>query len=299
MTAVAVLGLGRMGAAMAGRLTSCGFDVVVYNRSADRARDLAATIGARHAATPAEAVAGAAVAITMLSDDAAVQEVFSAESGVLAGLGGQTVAVDMSTGLPTTIQGLETAVRATGAGLLDAPVSGSVATATSGALTIMVGGEAADLERARPVFDALAKHVVHVGPLGSGATVKLAVNAIVFGLSEALSEALVLAEKAGVDPAVAYDLFRASAVGAPFLEYKRAAFLEPATTPTAFALELAEKDLRLILELAGRVGASMPQAQTNIDMVRAAGADDPGRDFSAVAGFLRGTTAAAKPGGDH
>ena len=120
-----------------------------------------------------------------------------------------------------------------------------------------------------------------------GATIKLAVNAVVFGLNEAIAEALVLAEKAGVDRAVAYDVFRASAVGAPFVDYKRAAFLEPETTPTAFALELAEKDLRLILELAGRVGASMPQAQTNLDMVRAAGADDPGRDFASVAGYLR------------
>lgn len=287
MIAVAVLGTGRMGGAMAARLGSRGFDVVVYNRSPERARELAGSIGARHAATPAEAVAGAAVAITMVSDDAAVREVFAGPSGALAGLDGRTVAVDMSTVLPATIQGLERAVRATGAGILDAPVSGSVGSASSGGLTIMVGGTAADLERARPVFDALAKSVIHVGSLGSGATIKLAVNAVIFGLNQAIAEALVLAEKAGVDRVAAYDVFRASAAGAPFVEYKRAAFLEPETAPTAFALDLAAKDLRLILALADEVGATMPQSRANLEMIRAASADGGERDFSSVAGHLR------------
>jgi 3-hydroxyisobutyrate dehydrogenase/2-hydroxy-3-oxopropionate reductase len=237
--------------------------------------------------TPAEAVAGSAVAITMLSDDAAVQDVFAGPDGVIAGLDERTIAVDMSTVLPTTIQSLERAVRATGAGILDAPVSGSVSGASSGGLTIMVGGEAADLERARPVFDALAKSVIHVGPLGAGATIKLAVNTVIFGINQAIAEALLLAEKAGVDRAAAYDVFRASAVGSPFVDYKRAAFLEPGTTPTAFALDLAAKDLRLILELADRVGASMPQSATNLEQIRAASADGGERDFSSVADHLR------------
>lgn len=291
MTTVAVLGLGRMGGAMAGRLASCGFDVVLYNRSPEKARALAASLGTRHAATPAEAVAGSAVAVTMLSDDAAVQEVFAGPDGVLAGLDDRTVAVDMSTVLPTTIQSLERDVRATGAGILDAPVSGSVSGASSGGLTIMVGGEAADLERARPVFDALAKSVIHVGPLGSGATIKLAVNTVIFGLNQAIAEALVLAEKAGVDRAAAYDVFRASAAGSPFVDYKRAAFLEPETTPTAFALDLAAKDLRLILELADQVGASMPQSATNLEIVQSASLAGGERDFSVVADHLRARTA--------
>jgi 3-hydroxyisobutyrate dehydrogenase-like beta-hydroxyacid dehydrogenase len=296
MTVVAVLGTGRMGGAMAGRLASSGFDVVLYNRSAERAHALAASIGARQAGTPAAAVAGSAVAITMVSDDAAVREVYSAPGGVLAGLDDRTVAVDMSTVLPATIQGLEGAIRATGAGVLDAPATGSVMTANSGGLTIMVGGEATDLERARPVFDALARHVFHVGPLGAGATIKLAVNAVIFGLNEAIAEALVLAEKAGVDRAVAYEVFRASAAGAPYVEYKRANFLDPESTPTAFALELAEKDLRLILELAARVGASMPQALTNLQLVRAASAAGPSRDFASVAAYLRNLDAGGGSG---
>jgi 3-hydroxyisobutyrate dehydrogenase-like beta-hydroxyacid dehydrogenase len=287
MTTVAVLGVGRMGGALAGRLAACGFDVVLYNRSPEAARSVAGSIGARVAATPAEAVSGSAVAISMVSDDAAVQALYAGSTGALAGLDRRTVAVDMSTVLPRTIQGLEAAVRATGAGILDAPVSGSVAFAASGGLTIMVGGEATDLERARPVLEALGARVIHLGPLGAGATVKLAVNTLIYGLNEAVSEALVLAEKAGVDPAVAYDVFRSSAAGAPFVDYKRAAFLEPDTTPTAFALELAAKDLGLILELAATVGAAMPQARANLDMMRAAQARGPGRDIASIAAYLR------------
>jgi 3-hydroxyisobutyrate dehydrogenase-like beta-hydroxyacid dehydrogenase len=292
-TTVAVLGIGRMGGAMARRLAACGFDVVVYNRSPEPAMALAASIGARVAGSPAEAVAGAAVAISMVSDGAAVEDLYRGANGALAGLDARTVVVDMSTVLPGTIQGLEAAVRATGAGVLDAPVSGSVAFAGSGGLTIMVGGEAADLERARPVLEALGSRVIHLGRLGAGATVKLAVNTIIYGLNESLSEALVLAEKAGVDRAEAYDVFRTSAAGAPFVDYKRAAFIEPEGTPTAFALALAEKDLGLILELAAAVGAEMPQAQTNLEQVRRAAAADPGRDIASIAAYLR----AANSGG--
>jgi len=287
MTTVAVLGVGRMGGAMARRLASCGFEVVVYNRSPEPARTLAASIGAVVAETPAEAAAGSDAVISMVSDGAAVQDLYQSATGVLAGLDARTVAIDMSTVLPAIIQGLEGAVRATGAGILDAPVSGSVAFAGSGGLTIMVGGDAGDLERVRPVLEALGSRVIHLGGLGAGATVKLAVNTMIYGLNESLSEALVLAEKAGVDRATAYDVFRTSAAGAPFVDYKRAAFIEPETTPTAFALALAEKDLGLILELASTVGAEMPQAKTNLDLVRRAGAADPTRDIASIAAFLR------------
>jgi 3-hydroxyisobutyrate dehydrogenase-like beta-hydroxyacid dehydrogenase len=292
-TRVAVLGIGRMGGAMAGRLAASGFDVILYNRTPGPAHALAASIGARVAATPAEAVAGSAVAISMVSDDVAVHDLYEGPSGVLAGLDAGTVAIDMSTVLPGTIQGLEAAVRATGAGILDAPVSGSVAFAGSGGLTIMVGGSADDVERARPVLEKLGTQVIHLGALGAGATVKLAVNTVIYGLNESLSEALVLAEKAGVDRATAYDVIRSSAAGAPFIGYKRAAFIEPDSTPTAFALALAEKDLGLILELAVAVGTKMPQAQTNLEVVRRAGAADPRRDIASIAAYLR----AASSGG--
>ncbi len=133
-------------------------------------------------------------------------------------------------------------------------MSGSVATTQSGELTIMVGGEMADLDRARPVFELLARRIVHIGGLGAGAAMKLAVNTVIFGLNGAVAEGLVLAERSGIERSLAYEVIAASAVGAPFVGYKRDAFVEPETTPVAFSLRLAEKDLRLIAGQAEATG---------------------------------------------
>jgi 3-hydroxyisobutyrate dehydrogenase/2-hydroxy-3-oxopropionate reductase len=167
-------------------------------------------------------------------------------------------------------------------------VSGSVALAETGRLTLMVGGTEDDLARARPVLDALGSTVFHLGPLGSGAAMKLAVNTVIFGLNQALAEGLVLAEAAGIRRELAYDVLTASAVGAPYVGYKRASFLAPDTSPVAFSLDLAAKDLRLIDGLAGSTGVALPQAETNLDVIESAietGGGD--RDFSAVASHLR------------
>ncbi len=288
MTTVALVGIGRMGSAMAHALARAGVSVVLQNRTPGRAEALAAELGARVASTPAEAAAVADVTITMLADDAAVQSIFRGPHGLIRGARTGSVLVDMSTVLPTTIRSLADEVRAAGAGLLDSPVSGSVGLAEAGSLTLMVGGEAADLERARPALEPLAKTIIHVGPLGAGAAMKLAVNTVIFGLNQAVAEALVLAEAAGVDRATAYDVLAASAVGAPFVAYKRAAFLEPEATPVAFALALAEKDLGLIAALAAELGVPTPQSTVNLEEVRAASANGRGdRDFSAVAEDLR------------
>ena len=147
----------------------------------------------------------------------------------------------------------------------------------------------ADFERARPVLEHLARRIFHVGELGTGAAMKLAVNTLIYGLNGAVAEGLVLAERSGIDRALAYDILAASAAGAPFVGYKRAAFVDPDATPIAFALELAAKDLGLITELADRFGVPIPQARTNLEVVRAAAADvGPDADFSAVATHLRG-----------
>lgn len=273
---------------MAERLRAVGTPVVLFNRTPDRATALAARIGATVAASAAEAAAGADVVITMLADDDAVRAQYGGPDGIAAGLRRGAVAVDMSTVLPETIAAVAPAVRATGAGVLDAPVSGSVSTTLAGELTIMVGGDAADLERARPVLERLAKRIFHLGPLGTGAAMKLAVNTVIYGLNGAVSEALVLAERSGIARATAYDVLAGSAVGAPFVQYKRASFVEPETTPVAFALVLAEKDLRLISEQAAATGTPMPQAVTNLASIQAAersvGEDS---DLSAVARHLR------------
>ena len=285
---VAVLGAGRMGSAMAERLSGRDVAVVVYNRSPDRAHELAERIGARVAGTPAEAAAGADVVISMVADDDAVRALYEGPDGVPAGIGPGAVAVDMSTVLPDTIRAIAPAVRERGAGVLDAPVSGSVGSMLTGELTIMAGGDAVDLERARPVLDRLARRVFHMGELGSGAAMKLAVNTLIYGLNGAVAEGLVLAERNGIDRALAYDVLAASAAGAPFVVYKRAAFVDPDATPVAFSLGLAEKDLRLIGELAATSGTPMPQAEINLQAIRAAersiGAD---ADFARLASHLR------------
>lgn len=288
MSSVGVLGIGRMGGSMARALAAAGFEIVCWNRTPAAAEDLAAELGGRAMSRPADVAAAADVCVSMLADGAAVEAVYRRPDGLLAGAHQGNVLVDSSTVPPSTIRGFEADARAAGAGLLDAPVSGSVALAQSGGLTIMVGGATADLERARPVLDALAKTVFHMGPLGSGAAMKLAVNAVIFGLNEALAEGLVLAEAAGIERGAAYDVLAASAVGAPYVGYKRTAFLEPETAPVAFALELAAKDLRLIAELAREVGVPIPQAATNLEVITAASAGGHGeRDFSTVAEHLR------------
>jgi 3-hydroxyisobutyrate dehydrogenase-like beta-hydroxyacid dehydrogenase len=287
-TTVAVLGAGRMGSAMAARLAGQGAQVVVFNRTASRAEELARRIGARVAPNPAQAAADADVLITMVADEDAVIELYRQADGILEGLASRTVAVDMSTVLPDTIRGLEGDVRSKRAGILDAPVSGSVPLVEAGTLTIMVGGEVADLERARLVLEAMSRRIFHLGPLGAGATMKLAVNDIVFALGGALAEALVLAEKAGVERSVAYEVFADSAIASPFVGYKRDAYVEPDLAPVGFSVDLARKDLGLILELARRVGADMAQAEVNLALLGAT-ADDLGgeRDFATLAEHLR------------
>jgi len=284
----AVLGTGRMGSAMAERLATQGVEVILFNRTAERATALADKIGASVATTPAEAASRADVVITMVADDAAVHDQFDGPDGIAAGIRAGSVAVDMSTVLPDTIRAVAPAVRARGAGILDGPVSGSVSSARAGELTIMVGGEADDLERARPILECLARKVFHLGPLGTGAVMKLAVNTLIFGLNGAVAEGLVLAERNGIDRTLAYEVLASSAAGAPMVGYKRANFVEPDTTPVAFSLALADKDLRLIRELAETSDTSMPQATVNLDTIQAAERSmGEHLDFSMVASHLR------------
>ena len=158
----------------------------------------------------------------------------------------------------------------------------------------MVGGETEDLERARPALESLAKTIIHMGPLGSGAAMKLAVNVVIFGLNQAVAEGLVLAEAAGVDRALAYDVIAAGAAGAPYLGYKRAQFVDPESAPVAFTLALTEKDLRLITRTAEALGQPLPQTAVNLELIRAASTEGrAGRDFAAVADELRSRRARA------
>lgn len=281
---VAVVGTGRMGSAMVGRLRSAGHRVVAYNRTRQRAE----ATGAEVADTPRAAASGAELVVVSLADDAAVEAAYGGDDGLLAGLAEGAVVVETSTVAPETVRGLAPAVRERCAALLDAPVSGSVPVVERGELTFLVGGDEGALERARPVFEALGKRVFHLGEIGAGAVMKLATNSIVHALNQALAEALVLAERAGVDRSAAYEVFASSAVAAPYVLYKREAFEHPEAAPVAFRLELVAKDLALIEALARSTGARMEQSATNRRMVAEAVAAGLGEhDLSAIAELLR------------
>ena len=285
---VAFIGTGRMGAAMIGRIREAGFAVSAYNRTRDKAEQVATATGATVADTAREAVEGAEVVLVSLADDAAVRAAYGGPDGIVAGLRAGAVVVDTSTIAPATARLLSGEVQEAGGTLLDSPVSGSVPTVEQGELTVMVGGDEAALDRIRPVFEPIATRVVHLGPVGTGATMKLALNSIVHALNIAVSEALVLAERAGVDREAAYDVIANSAAAAPFVHYKRSAFLDPDWTPVAFALDLVAKDLELAAALAAEVGSHVPQLATNREVVGDAIANGRGAaDLSAIAEFLR------------
>lgn len=280
--------MGRMGAAMAGRIARSGADVIVWNRTNDRAERVAAETGARVAASPAEATAAAPIVISSLADDEAVRRVYLDAGGVVEGCSNDTLVLETSTIDPTTVHDVGAAVDRTGAHFLDAPVSGSVASVESGTLTIMVGGPKQLFDRARPTLELISSRQIRVGERGSGAATKLAVNGLVHGLNVALSEALVLAERAGVDRTTAYEVFASGAGGAPFVQYKRDAYENPDAAPVAFSLDLVKKDLDLITGLAKRVGAPMRQAETGRGLVTDAIESGFGdRDLSAIAAYLR------------
>jgi 3-hydroxyisobutyrate dehydrogenase-like beta-hydroxyacid dehydrogenase len=285
---VGFCGLGAMGSPMAANVARAGFNLWIYNRTKSKATSLATEIGARVADTPAQVGAHCDVVLTMISDAATLRTLYFGPEGIAQSLRPKSLCVEMSTVGPSAIRQLGDSLKSIGAHLLDAPVSGSVATAKEAKLTMMVGGDPDDLESARPILSAMAARIFHLGPLGAGATMKLAVNTIVFGLNQALAEGLVLAESAGIDRQSAYDLFENSAIAAPFVHYRKEAFLKEREVPVAFSLDLARKDLELIETLAGEVHASMPQTAVNrMTIVSALEQGRGGEDVSAIAEHLR------------
>jgi len=286
---VAVVGLGRMGSAMARRFGDAGHELVLWNRDRSKTEAVAADTDGKVAESPASAAHGVGIVVTSLADDSALGEVYLGDEGIVEGIGPDTIAVDTSTVDPDMVTRVGDAVDATGARFLDCPVSGSVSSVESGALVVMAGGDPEIVDRVEPLLSSIAKLVVHVGGRGAGSACKLAVNGLVHGLNVALSEALVLAEKAGVDRGAAYEVFASGAGGAPFVHYKREAYEHPEEAVVAFTLDLVAKDLELITGLGSRVGAPMAQANTGLEVVHAAiHAGLGGRDLSAIAVYLRG-----------
>lgn len=250
---------------------------------------MAADTDGEIADSAADAASRADIVVSSLADDVALRAVYLDEGGVVEGLGDDTIAVDTSTVDPETVVEVGAVVDATGAVFLDCPVSGSVSTVEAGALTIMAGGAADAIEQVEPLLGSISKQVVRVGERGAGAACKLAVNSLLHGLNVALSEALVLAERAGVDRKTAYEVFAGGAAGAPFLDYKRAAYENPDDAVVAFSLDLVAKDLELITALGARMGVTLDQANTSLQVVRAAIESGLGeKDLSAIAVYLRG-----------
>ena len=287
MAEVALLGTGRMGAAMARRLGDAGHRVRVWNRTLSSARALVesrADGALVLASSAAEAVTGAAAVMTVLADGAATAAVVLDES-VMAALPRGCLVIDLGTSGVAAATDLGQALHGSGFRFVDAPVSGSVPAVTAGTVLVMASGPTEDVVEATPLLHAFAGEVVRVGDIGAGQAMKLAVNLVVHDLNAALGEALDLAARSGIDRSDAYDVLEKSVVGAPFVRYKRPAFLDPAT-PTAMSLALVAKDLGLITEHARHLGAGIPV--TERARIRVQGAVDAGwggRDMADLSRF--------------
>jgi 2-hydroxy-3-oxopropionate reductase len=256
MTTIAFIGLGTMGAPMARNLLAGGFDVVGFNRSPARAEAFAAD-GGRAAGSVADAVAGADVVITMLPDSPDVTAVLSEPGGVIVSARPGTLVIDMSTIRPDVAVTAGTEAAGHGLRFLDAPVSGGEQGAVDGALSIMVGGAAADVAAAQPVFAAVGKTIVHVGPLGSGQTVKAANQLIVAGTIELVAEALTFLSAHGVDLAAAVEVLGGGLAGSTVLQRKGPAMLARNFAP-GFRVELHHKDLGIFGDAAREAGVVAP-----------------------------------------
>ncbi len=284
---VAMLGTGRMGSAMAGRLADAGHRVRVWNRTPASARALvdARSDGALVlASSAAEAVDGADAVMTALADGDVTAAVVLDQS-VMAALPPACLVIDLGTSGVAAATAVGQALHGSGFRFVDAPVSGSVPAVDAGTLLVMASGAPQDVEEAAVLLGAFAAEVVRVGDIGAGQAMKLAVNLVVHDLNAALAEALDLAARSGIDRADAYDVLEKSVVGAPFVRYKRPAFLDPAT-PTAMSLALVAKDLGLITEHARHLGAAVPVTQqTRIRVLDAVDAGWGDRDMADLSRF--------------
>lgn len=285
---VGFAGLGRMGRPMARQLVASGTALAVYNRTPSVADEFAAETGAAVARSPRELARTCSVIVTMVADGGVLLDLLAGDDGFVAGLSPGDVVIDMGTSGSDAVREARRRLESVGAHLVEAPVSGSVASAESRQLLIMVAGEGGPVEVAMPVLRGIADRVVPVGGPGAGTAMKLAVNSVLFAINQAIAESLVLAERAGIDRSVAYDVFASSAVAAPVVHYRRAVFEHPDTAPVTFTVDLAIKDLDLVLALGADVGASLAQVEANrAAMVAAAQAGMGAADMGAVAVLLR------------
>lgn len=273
---VAFIGLGAMGAPMARNILKAGHELTVYNRTRERAEELAGE-GATAAGSAREAAQGAAVVCTCLSTPDVVRGVVLDGDGALAGAAEGTVFVDFSTIDPDTIRELAGRCDEAGTRLLDAPVSGGVTGAAAGKLTVIVGGDPEAFATARPVFEAVGEKITHVGPSGAGSTIKL-INQMLVGVNlAAVVEAFTTATLAGIDPKLLFDILGASAGGSAVMSRAVPDFFLKRNFEAGFALKLLCKDLDLALGLGKELRTPLfvtAAARQLYEEARALGMDD-------------------------
>jgi 2-hydroxy-3-oxopropionate reductase len=284
MSTIAFIGLGIMGSPMAVHLQNAGHDVVGYNPSPEKAKPLV-DAGGRAATSVADAVRDAEVVAVMVPDSPDVQDVLLGDEGVFASAKEGALVIDFSSIRPDVTVELAKAAKEKGFRLIDAPVSGGEAGAKNAALSIMVGGDAADFEAAKPVLDAVGKTVVHVGGNGAGQTVKAANQLIVAANIQALAEAVVFLEAYGVDLGAALDVLGGGLAGSKVLDQKRDNMATKSFQP-GFRIDLHHKDLGIVTSAAREAGVVVPLGGLVAQLMASARANgDGGLDHSAL---LRG-----------
>jgi 2-hydroxy-3-oxopropionate reductase len=278
---IGFVGLGVMGKPMARNLLAAGHDLVVWSRTRADVDEVAGD-GATAANSAREVAERADVTILMLPDSPQVREVLDSDDGLLAGSREGTLIVDMSTISPVVTREIAEACGRRGIGWVDAPVSGGDVGAREATLSIMAGGSDEDFARAKPLFEALGKTIVHVGPVGSGQVVK-ACNQVVVALTiEAVSEALVLGSRAGVDPATIIEVLGGGLAANKVMEVRGRNFLEHDFTP-GFRIDLHHKDLGIALQTAREYGVALPNTAAVDQMLQALRSNGRGdRDHSAL-----------------
>lgn len=259
MATIGFIGLGRMGTPMAARLLDGGTELWVWNRSAARAAPLIEA-GARRAATPAEVTAHAEIVFSMLRDDDAARDVYSGTSGLLTVPAAGKLFVEMGTLRPAMVRALDDGVRAAGGRFIDCPVSGTVAPAQEGRLLGLAGGDTADLDRAQPYLDRLCRRVVHAGPVGSGAVLKLAVNLPLAVYWVALGDAVSLGRAGGLDAELVLEAISDSSAALTVLRLKTPAIRAGGRGDAAFDVVAMRKDVGYMAEEAALAGVAIPSA---------------------------------------
>jgi 3-hydroxyisobutyrate dehydrogenase len=258
---IGVAGTGRMGAAIAQRLLSLGHEVTVWNRTAEKTRPLAAA-GATVAATPTQLAAASEAVITILTDAQAIAAAYHGKDGLLSGGVAGKLFIEMSTVRPETERVLAAKIRAKGAAMIECPVGGTIGPAKDGKLFGFVGGEAADVAHARPLLEQMCRRIEHVGPVGAGASMKLAINLPLLVFWQAFGEALALVRPLGLDASRLVDIFGDTS-GATTALKNRAAALAVAlqgkeVTPITVDIDAMRKDLRTMVEEAKGLGTELP-----------------------------------------